>query len=78
LLSHFSALARDQGRAIVMSLHDVNLAARFCGQVLMLFGDGEVLYGPISETLTAANLSRLYRTAVIPVSWPGGTVYLPG
>ena len=77
LLGHFAMLARTRKRAIIMSLHDVNLAARFCDQVLMLFGDGEMLHGSMHEILNTENLSRLYQTPVIPVAWSGGTAYLP-
>lgn len=78
LLKHFATLACDQGRAIVMSLHDVNLAARFCNQVLMLFGDGESLFGRTTEIMTAQNLTRLYHTPIAPVAWSGGTAFLHG
>lgn len=47
--------------ATVMSLHDVNLAERFCSHALLLFGDGEACFGPIQEVLNADVLSRLYR-----------------
>jgi iron complex transport system ATP-binding protein len=77
LLGHFTKLSHTRGRAVIMSLHDANLAARFCDQVLMLFGDGALLFGKLEEILTAENLSRLYQTTVIPVDWSGGTVFLP-
>lgn len=77
LLEHFTMLTRERERAVIMSLHDVNLAARSCDKVLLLFGDGELLYGGTDEILTADNLSRLYQTTLIPVHWAGGTAYLP-
>ncbi|MGA9855048.1 MAG: ABC transporter ATP-binding protein [Gammaproteobacteria bacterium] len=77
LLEHFNRLAHTQERAVIMSLHDANLAARFCDQVLMLFGDGELLQGSLDQILNSENLSRLYQTGVIPVHWSGGTAYLP-
>ena len=77
LLQLFADLAQRQNRLVVLSLHDVNLAARFCDQVLLMFGDGETLAGPAAELLTAANLTRLYRIPVLPVAWPGGTLYVP-
>jgi len=76
LLSHFSHLARDLGHGVIMSLHDVNLAARFCNQVLLLFGQGETLLGPV-DMLDAERLSRLYHTAVTALPAPGGPVFLP-
>jgi iron complex transport system ATP-binding protein len=77
LLAHFSSLARTHNRAVIMSLHDANLAVRFCDQLLMLFGDGEMLFGGLDEIVNSENLSRLYQVPVIPIKWPGGTVYLP-
>lgn len=77
LLAHFQHLARDFGHAVVMSLHDVNLAARFCSQVLLLFGAGETFLGT-TDKLNAELLGRLYHTSVTALSAPGGTVYLPG
>ncbi|MGH8398987.1 MAG: ABC transporter ATP-binding protein [Gammaproteobacteria bacterium] len=78
LLDHFATLVCDQSRALIMALHDVNMAARFCNQILMLFGNDEILYGNTTEILTAENLSRLYHTPLTPVRWPGGTIYVPG
>jgi iron complex transport system ATP-binding protein len=47
--------------ATLMSLHDVNLAERFCSHTLLMFGDGETLAGPVEQTLDTAALSRLYQ-----------------
>ena len=57
--------------SIVMSLHDVNLAARFATHVLLFSDDGEVLAGPRSEVLTAAHLGRAFRHAVEIASHKG-------
>lgn len=64
------------GRTILMSLHDVGLAARFADDVLLLFGNGEWLHGPASSTLTEATVSRLYGTRMHEVSWPGGRTFV--
>ena len=48
------------GAAIVAVLHDPGFAARYCGQALLLFGDGEWLAGPAGEVIDATNLTRLY------------------
>lgn len=65
------------GRTLVMTLHDVNLAARYCTHVLLLFGDGAWCAGPVDAMLTAETLTRLYRHPVIAVATPDGTAYLP-
>lgn len=77
LLAHFRHLARDLGHTVVMSLHDVNLAARFCSQLLLLFGAGETFAGT-TDKLNSELLSRLYHTPVTAVRTPGGSVFLPG
>lgn len=48
-------------KSVVMSVHDINLAARYCNKLLMLFADGSALGGTTSEMLTAERLSRLYQ-----------------
>lgn len=45
---------------ILMSLHDINIAARFCDHLLLLFGGGEALAGPAEALLEPDILSRLY------------------
>jgi iron complex transport system ATP-binding protein len=45
---------------VVAVLHDPNLALRYCGRALLLFGGGEWLEGPAAGVLTVENLSRLY------------------
>lgn len=65
------------GRTLVMTLHDINLATRYCTHALLLFGAGAWCAGPIDELLSADVLSRLYRHPVIAVDAPDGKVYLP-
>jgi iron complex transport system ATP-binding protein len=65
-------------RTLVMTLHDVNLAARYCTHALLLFGDGEACAGPVAAMLSAEVLTRLYRHPVIAVEGTQGHAYLPG
>ena len=78
LLGQLQRLASQEQRAVLMSLHDVNLAARFCNRVLMLFGDGETDFGECAVMLEPERLSRLYRVPVRMLPWEGGRAYLPG
>lgn len=59
-LSLFRGLA-DGGAAVLMSLHDANLAWRYCDHCLLMMGDGECLTGGTGTLLTTANLERLYQ-----------------
>lgn len=69
---------REAGNACVMSLHEPNLAVRYCSHVLLLFGAGEVACGPAPDLLTAENLSRLYRHPVRAHRTPDGVCFLAG
>ena len=61
-----------------MTLHDVNIAARYCSHVLLLFGDGAWCARQVADMLSAEVLTRLYRHPVIAVDTPAGVAYLPG
>jgi iron complex transport system ATP-binding protein len=76
-LTLLQAKARE-GHTIAMTLHDATLAARFADQVLMLFGDGEWVYGPTREVLTESTMARLYGLPVQEVTWPGGRTFVMG
>lgn len=65
------------GRTLMMTLHDVNLAARYCTHVLLLFGAGKWCAGPVAGMLSAEVLTQLYRHPVIAVDTPAGRAYLP-
>ncbi len=78
LLERLRGLA-GAGRGVLMVLHDVNLAARFCDHLLLLFGDGSWQAGAADPLLDAALLSRLYGHPVAAVAGPAGTrAFLPG
>ena len=77
VLELITGLAHDQGKVVLMSLHDINLAVRFCDSLLLLFPDGGVEYGQALSVLTVANLQRLYRHPVAVVSGPDGPLFIP-
>jgi len=52
----------DAGAAVIVTLHDPNLAARFADDALLLDGDGRWRYGGVADILTAQHLSELYAT----------------
>jgi iron complex transport system ATP-binding protein len=51
---------RETGAALVMVLHDVNLAARYSDRALLLHGAGEQELGNVADLFDAPRLSRLY------------------
>jgi iron complex transport system ATP-binding protein len=60
ILSVLKRLNSQRGTTLVVSTHDVNLAAALCARVVLL-KDGHVLaHGPTDQTLTADNIRALY------------------
>jgi iron complex transport system ATP-binding protein len=68
----------EQQRSTMVALHDVNLAARYCSHILMLFGEGDWHAGTVDELLNLENLERLYQFPVESVQTSTGERFLPG
>ncbi|GEN25192.1 ABC transporter ATP-binding protein [Halomonas cupida] len=65
------------GRAVVMCLHDLNLAARWCDHLLLLYPDGTACWGPRDDILVTSTLERLYRQPLMTAEIDGVPVFLP-
>ena len=65
-----------EGRTVLMVLHDLNLAARYCDRFLFLPGDGSWEAGPGDELLNEASLSRLFGHPIIRRDGPEGPAFL--
>lgn len=63
-LAFFRRLARDQGKGVLVTLHDLNLAARFADRVLVLDKGRLVADGAPEVALTPEILSAVYGVAV--------------
>ena len=68
----------NQGRTVIMSLHDPALAARFADHAVLLFGDGRWQFGPADSILNEPAMSELYNLPVREVQWPGGRTFVMG
>lgn len=68
----------DEGRAVVASLHDPTLAARFADDALLLYGDGRWEFGPCDSMLTEARLSVLYASPMHEIAWRDRRVFVAG
>lgn len=64
------------GASVAISMHDVNLAARFCNKCLLLFGDGRWEYGETNQVLTESRLTELYLTTMEAFDWRGVELYV--
>ncbi|HUO82344.1 MAG TPA: ABC transporter ATP-binding protein [Gammaproteobacteria bacterium] len=75
VLRLFRAETRN-GKLVFASLHDVNLAAQFTDDVLLLFGNGEWRFGASAAVLSQGNVSRLYRMPVEQIEAGGRRIFL--
>lgn len=72
VMEHLAALNRDAGMTLVVSLHHVALAKRYCERVVAL-RNGELVYdGPVAA-LTPGFLEHLYGTAAADLLHEPGT-----
>ena len=53
-------LNNEHGTTMVVSTHDLNLAAALCTRVVLLKAGSVIAHGPTTETLTAENIRVLY------------------
>ena len=78
VLDRLSIEARNVGAIVVMVLHDLLFAARYCSRFLLLFGEGRFSIGPADEALTAEHLGELYGFPLVPVEVGDDRLFLPG
>jgi len=77
LLDLLQEKTREKKRALVLVMHDLNLALRYCNRFLLLTGDGESIQGPAHTALTQTNLEHLYNHPLHALEGPHGTVWMP-
>lgn len=69
----------ESGKAIMFATHDMNLAARFADQILLLNTDASFVFGNRDDILQETNLSRIYghpvKRALTDTEYP---VFFPG
>ena len=76
LMRCFRGLA-DRRRAVLVAIHDLGLAARWCDRVVLLHHGRIVAAGPPAATLTADALARVYGVTAYLGADPGGPIVLP-
>ncbi|TDQ67137.1 iron complex transport system ATP-binding protein [Maritalea mobilis] len=57
LLDHIKA----KGKTVIASFHDINLAARYCDQAVLMHQSEMVSQGPLEEVLSPERLKEIYR-----------------
>jgi iron complex transport system ATP-binding protein len=66
-----------EGRGVLVVLHDLSLAARFCDRLVLLAHKGILAQGPPQQVLTDAYLADAYGIEVVRGQRDGETFLLP-
>jgi iron complex transport system ATP-binding protein len=70
LLDLIQRLAKEEGKAVVTVLHDINLAARFADRIIAL-KDGQIAHdGPPAQVITAETMADVYGLACTVITDP--------
>jgi len=70
-------LESAQGKTIVAITHDLNLAAQYCDEMLLLGGPGHYEHGPVGEVFRAERIEACFGVKVIQGRLGGVDVILP-
>ncbi len=65
------------GCAALLCLHDINLAARWCSHLLLLYPNGEACWGEAPAMLELAALERLYGQSLRTAEIDGARFFVP-
>lgn len=77
LLGELITHIQQHNSAAMISLHDPNLAARFCSHVLLIGPAGSIRHGSVAEYLTAQHLSDLYGYPLRAITSAEHSVFIP-
>ncbi|WP_428032989.1 ATP-binding cassette domain-containing protein [Ancylobacter sp.] len=72
VLSLVRTLCRERGTGVVVVLHDVNMAARFCDDIIALHGGRLLARGTPAQMVTPDTLARIYGIAMDVIRQDGG------
>lgn len=78
ILSTLTKNITESNKAIVMTLHDVNLATRYCTHAMLLHENGRVDFGPIKEIANEKTLSALYQYPIKLIADDGQQLFIAG
>jgi iron complex transport system ATP-binding protein len=65
ILDLVERLKGQRGLVVIVVLHDLNLAARYCDRLMLLYGNKIMVTGSPSEVLTQEHVGRAFRANVV-------------
>jgi iron complex transport system ATP-binding protein len=76
VMDHLRRLAR-QGRGVVVVLHDLTLAARFCDRLVFMHNGAVAADGPSAEVLTEGHVEAVFGVRCIATAHGGKPLLVP-
>jgi iron-chelate-transporting ATPase len=70
VLSLVQELSRSRGLGVIVVLHDVNMAVRFCDEIIALRGGMLCARGTPAEIMTSAQLEEIYGIPMVVMPHP--------
>jgi len=77
VLERLAHEAREHDAVVIMVVHDLLFASRYCDRFLLLYGDGRFAHGGALEVLDAGHLGELYGFALDAVEAGRDRLFLP-
>ena len=77
LLTVFTNKVAETSASMIMATHDINLAFRFCENIILLLKDGESLVGKSVDVLTEENLRLAFGCHIKSVSSGEHRIFYP-
>ncbi len=65
LVQLLKSLSREKGFTVIMVTHELNIAAEFSEQVLLLHGGHGLAFGPPQDVLDETKLMKVFRTELL-------------
>ena len=76
VLKHLARLASEDEKAVLFSIHDLNLARRFATHALLLMPDGSARHGTVGQVMTAGALSTAFGYPVLEIQAGARTMFV--
>ncbi len=77
MMQLFHRLARDQGKTLVMVLHDLSWASRYCDHAILIYDKGHISSGETARMITGQNMENLYQCRLRTIKTSDGNYFLP-
>lgn len=77
-LDYLTRYTEANNRLLIMNLHDINLAARYCTHIILMQPGGAVLTGTAEDMLTEEKLTATFNHPVFCQTTENQSIFYPG